>query len=224
MTNLGETLPKVIGGSTAAASSSKAFLLCSRRARSLNLVRGGRMPVTMTLSKSPPKPWGSPRPRDPSDAMGVFRDLIAQKSREYISAGNAVHFKNLANIKPTIDDDTEDDATGEARARLKAESLQAREAAEAARKAAVKAYFARIKSKTTVVDDLMDTEAAAVARKRYAAESKARKEAEQAEIKRENDEVRSAVRRRGEHHAQTPHHGFARSHPRLGSCGREHSL
>lgn len=130
------------------------------------------MPVTMRGSPISP----------PRDEMGAARDLIAQRRRQQIEEENKVYKDHLKNAKPTIDDDTEDDATGEARARLRVEAAAAREAAEAERKAKARDFHAKIKAAHTVTDDWMDTEAAAVARDRMAAESRARKATEQAAI------------------------------------------
>ena len=44
--------------------------------------------------------------------MGAVRDLIAQRNADHIRQMNLAHQAALANMKPTIDDDTEDDATG----------------------------------------------------------------------------------------------------------------
>lgn len=134
------------------------------------------MPVIMKGSPTSP----------PRDEMGAARDMIAAKRRAQIEEENKVYKEHLANAKPTIDDDTEDDATGEARARLRVESAAARQAAEAERKAKAREFHAKIKAATTVTDDWMDTEAAALARDRMASESKARKAAEQAAINEAN--------------------------------------
>ena len=101
------------------------------------------MPVTMRGSPSPP--------RQP-DEMKLWREMIASKQAAHYKQDNAVHHGNLLNMKPTIDDDTEDDATGEARARLRQEAAAKREADEAARKAAAKEYFEMLKQAHTVTD------------------------------------------------------------------------
>merc|ERR1719149_517185 len=95
---------------------------------------------------------------------------------------NLEHQQKLQTMKPTIDDDTEDDATGAERARLRAEVAAKREALVAAQKEHAHDFLTKVKSIPTVTDDWMDTEAAAVARGKMAAESQARKAAEQAKI------------------------------------------
>ena len=81
----------------------------------------------------------------PRDEMGAVRDLIAQRNAAHIREMNAEHQAKLAAMKPTIDDDTEDDATGEERARLKKESEAKRAAALAEQKEFAHDFFVRVK-------------------------------------------------------------------------------
>lgn len=81
----------------------------------------------------------------PRDEMGAVRDLIAKRNQDHIRQQNAEHQAKLAAMKPTIDDDTEDDATGAERARLRAESEAKRASAMAEQKEKAHDFFARVK-------------------------------------------------------------------------------
>ena len=159
------------------------------------------MPVTMSLNVSR-SPTHSPTSIIYGQQMsyrgpdGAMRDFIAKKTADQIRQGNLEHMAKIATVKPVIDDDVEDEATGEARKGMAAASAARRAAEEEARKAEVKEYYARLKAKTTVIDDEMDTEAAAIARAEFAAASRARRAAEAAEIRRENEELKQRLSRR----------------------------
>jgi hypothetical protein len=92
-------------------------------------------------------PWKmtsrSPSPK--RDELGEVRDLLQQRFKDRVKEENKAHLEKLANIKPTIDDDTEDDATGEARARLKTESAERRKAEAQALRAKNAQFFSRVK-------------------------------------------------------------------------------
>lgn len=156
------------------------------------------MPVTMSLNVSR-SPTHSPTSIIYGQQMsyrgpdGAMRDFIAKKTADQIRQGNIEHMAKIASVKPVIDDDVEDEATGEARKEMAAASAARRAAEEEARKAEVKEYYARLKAKTTVIDDEMDTEAAAIARAEFAAASRARRAAEAAEIHRENEELKQRL-------------------------------
>lgn len=85
-------------------------------------------------------------------AQADFRERAAAKHLEQAGQEHAAHRHRMANIKPTVDDDTEDDATGEARARLRVESAARRAAKADALKAENQRYFAAIGKVTTLTD------------------------------------------------------------------------
>uniref|UniRef100_A0A7S2CBW9 Trichohyalin-plectin-homology domain-containing protein n=1 Tax=Haptolina brevifila TaxID=156173 RepID=A0A7S2CBW9_9EUKA len=88
---------------------------------------------------------------------------IAKKNEERRRKENSRLAARLAYARPTIDDDTEDDATGERRAMLRVEAAAARKAKEEARKQANAKFFAGIKKAQTVIDTWIEddgTEAA----------------------------------------------------------------
>ena len=93
------------------------------------------MPVSMTGSpKSPPR-----------DEMGAARDYMRKRNEEHIKQMNLEHQQKLQTMKPTIDDDTEDDATGAERARLRAEVAAKREALVAAQKEHAHDFLTKVK-------------------------------------------------------------------------------
>lgn len=93
---------------------------------------GGNAPAWMTVS-----PAGKSRPGSPNrDELGALRDQMIAREKHRIAEENRVMKARLAKTGPTIDDDTEDDETGEARARLKKEAAAKR-----------KAYFQSISQK-----------------------------------------------------------------------------
>ena len=88
-----------------------------------------------------------------------------------------------------IDDDTEDDATGESRARLRADSAARRQAQNDALRSANALYFAIINKTQTKTDSKVwdDGEGSAgAARSIVAAQSRARKEAERRQLEKDN--------------------------------------
>ena len=149
------------------------------------LLPGKTNAVMVMRSKSPKR-----------DGMGEMRDLLAAKNKEHIKQGNAEHQKRLQEIGPTIDDDTEDDATGEARARMKVESAARRKAeAEALRKQTAQ-FFSRVRTATPKTDCKIwdDGEGSAgAARSIVAAQSKARKAKEAEELAAHNAEVKKKL-------------------------------
>ena len=147
------------------------------------------MPISMVGS-----PIRSPSSRGSPDESHAMREFIARKNAEHIRQGNIQHKSHLEHMKPVVDSVMDTEIAAIARAELAAASAARRAEMEAKRKAAVKDYYALLKSKTTVIDDLMDTEAAAIARGRMAAESSARKETESAEIRRENAEMKKRLK------------------------------
>ena len=115
------------------------------------------------------------------DGMRDFREMWVEQSWQRFFQDRSTHREKLTNAKPTIDDDTEDDATGEARARLKAESAARKEAEAEALRASNREYFARINSVSTLTDSKIwdDGEGSAgAARAIVARESAARKKEE----------------------------------------------
>lgn len=101
----------------------------------------------------------------------------------------ALHQQRMANMGSAIDDDTEDDATGEARATLRAEAQARREQQQVALKMRNAAYFALIsKAKPTVDTKIWDDGAgsAGAMRSVVAARSRARKAEEARVLEQEN--------------------------------------
>jgi hypothetical protein len=92
-------------------------------------------------------PWKlASRSQSPKrDELGEVRDLLQQRFKDRVKEENKAHMERLASMKPTIDDDTEDDATGEARARLKVESAERRKAEAQALRAKNAQFFSRVK-------------------------------------------------------------------------------
>ena len=82
-----------------------------------------------------------------SFAQSVANAAQAQQRKE-----QAAHRDKIKYMKSSIDDDTEDDATGEARARLKVESAARKKAEAEARRAENADFFARIRGVTTLTD------------------------------------------------------------------------
>jgi len=132
----------------------------------------------------PHTPWRSKSQmalRGARDELGEVRDALAAKEKERVRQDNKGHRDRLKSSKPTIDDDTEDDATGEARARLKVESAARRKAEKEKLKAVNASYFAKVHSAMPVTDSCIwdDGEGSAGAmRSVVAARSKARKSEE----------------------------------------------
>ena len=73
-----------------------------------------------------------------------IRDRRRAEEQQRIRLENAAHYGRIANMRPVIDDDTEDDATGEARARLRAEAAARRRAEEAALAQDNASFFGRV--------------------------------------------------------------------------------
>ena len=113
---------------------------------------------------------------------------------EGIKKDHKAHCKRVASIKPTIDDDTEDDATGEARAAKRVESAANRKAKMERLKLENQQYFARVKAVTTVTDVKLDDEEAYAARGKIAAETRARKKAEATELAKKNAELMERIK------------------------------
>jgi hypothetical protein len=111
-------------------------------------IGGGSTPPWMTKS-----PAGLSRPGSPMrDELGALRDAMKAREKMRIARENAEYKQRLAIMAPTIDDDTEDDATGEARARLKVDSAKRfRDKAKAMSKKN-KEYFARVKQAQPTLD------------------------------------------------------------------------
>ena len=131
---------------------------------------------------------GNPR----NDELRMVRDRIWSDYQARITAENKAHRDKLCNMKPTIDDDTEDDATGEARARLKVEAAERRVAAEVARKAVNVQYFAYIRAAQAVTDTKIWDDgvgSAGAMRSVVAAKKRAIKKAEAIELARKNKEL-----------------------------------
>lgn len=86
------------------------------------------------------------------DELGALRDAMKAREKMRIARENAEYKQRLAIMAPTIDDDTEDDATGEARARLKVDSAKRfRDKAKAMSKKN-KEYFTRVKQAQPTLD------------------------------------------------------------------------
>ena len=123
------------------------------------------------------------------DELGEVRDFIASQRQAYIKKDNHTHRTRLANMKATIDDDTEDDETGEARARMRVESAARRRADVEKLREANRAFFQRIKGAQPVTDTkIWDDGAgsAGEARAIVAAQAKARRIAEAKKLATEN--------------------------------------
>ena len=86
------------------------------------------------------------------DELGALRDQIALREKQRIARENAEYKVRLAQMAPTIDDDTEDDATGEARARLKIESAKRFRDKAKAMSRKNKQYFERVKKAQPTLD------------------------------------------------------------------------
>lgn len=125
-----------------------------------------------------------------------FQERAADVYLDKAWTEHAAHRERLANARSSIDDDTEDDATGEARARLKAESEVRRRVEAETLAQANSAYFERVRAATTVTDSKIwdDGEGSAGAmRSVVAAESKARKAAEAAQLAVDNEMRRASL-------------------------------
>lgn len=121
-----------------------------------------------------------------------FREQWAAAYDEKILPLHSEHVQRLPTIGSAIDDDTEDDATGEARARLREESAARRLAEAEELKARNQEYFSQLSSVTTLTDSRIwdDGEGSAGAmRSVVAAESRARKEEEARQLAKENKEA-----------------------------------
>ena len=86
------------------------------------------------------------------DELGDLRERIQAEYWERVEAENAAHRERLTNSRSAIDDNTEDDATGEARARLRAESAARRTAALERQKLLNKKFFAHIRTAKSAID------------------------------------------------------------------------
>ena len=118
------------------------------------------------------------------------RDRKRAEEAERIRRDNLAHQERLANMRPAIDDDTEDDATGAARARLRAQAAARRQAETASIRAANAAMRARIRNIQAATDNkIWDDGAgsAGAARDVYAQRSRVRKAAEAQRLEAENN-------------------------------------
>lgn len=131
------------------------------------------------------------------DEMGAVRDSIQTQFAERIQQENKEIHVRLATIKPTIDDDTEDDETGVARARLKKEAAARRiEVLATVRRDNAK-FFAVVLNAQPVTDTKIwdDGPGSAGAMRAVAArEWKQRRRAEAIELRRRNAEMRERIK------------------------------
>jgi len=130
------------------------------------------------------------------DELRAVRDKIESDRLERVKRENAEHKARLAATKPKTDDDVEDEATGQDRVRLRAESAKRRGAQQEALKQANAQYFQRIRGATTVTDTKVwdDGEGSAGAmRSVVAAQSRARKEEEARHLAEHNAEVKERL-------------------------------
>jgi hypothetical protein len=147
-----------------------------------------------------------------------YRDAAADWYLKQAEERYRVHQQRLASMTSAIDDDTEDDATGESRARLRAESAARRQAQDDALRSANALYFAIINKTQSKTDSKVwdDGEGSAgAARSIVAAQSRARKEAERHQLEEDNasrvmrlSQLSSAVVRlgRGQRHFHCSFH------------------
>lgn len=155
------------------------------------LLGGAVAPPWMTKSKA-----GLSRPGSPMrDELGAVRDRMKQMERDRIARENAANKMRLLGMTPTIDDDTEDDATGEARARLRVESAKKFRAQLRERSRKNAEYFARVRAaKATLDTKIWDDETVdaqgnvikGAGREAAAAASKARKAKEAKDLAKAN--------------------------------------
>ena len=118
-----------------------------------------------------------------------YRDAAADWYLKQAEERYRVHQQRLASMTSAIDDDTEDDATGESRARLRAESAARRQAQDDALRSANALYFAIINKTQSKTDSKVwdDGEGSAgAARSIVAAQCRARKEAERRQLEKDN--------------------------------------
>ena len=125
------------------------------------------------------------------------RDARRVADQERIQRENAEHRERLANMQPTIDDNTEDDATGEARARAREASDARRREQAAALRQKNREIRARLRSIGAAIDSKIwdDGEGSAgAARSMYAAQSRARKEHQAQMMRQQNSAYASRMR------------------------------
>lgn len=125
-----------------------------------------------------------------------FRQQAASAYLDRAWEAHAVHRHKLANMQSSIDDDTEDDATGEARAKLRAQSAARREVEAEALRMRNLQMRARINSIQAKTDSKVwdDGEGSAGAmRVVVARESKARRKAEAQSLAMSNKEHQRRV-------------------------------
>ena len=115
-----------------------------------------------------------------------IRDRRRAEDQMRIRRENREQRIRLAYMRPTIDDDTEDDATGIARAEARAESANTRREEAIAISIANKAHRMRLAAVKARTDDDVTDDAAGFARARVAAESNRRKQQEQQRIATDN--------------------------------------
>jgi len=114
------------------------------------------------------------------------RDRRREEEQRRIRRENAAHRERIAHMKTKIDDDTEDDATGVARARARAKSAARKQAEAQALRQANEERRARLRNVQAVTDDDVTDEAAGAARIAMAAASQAREEDEARQLAEEN--------------------------------------
>ena len=127
-----------------------------------------------------------------------FREKWAEVYDKKVLPLHQDHIKRLPTITSSIDDDTEDDATGEARARLREESETRRRAEAQELRERNKEYRAALSSVTSLTDSKIwdDGEGSAGAmRSVVATRSQARKAEEAKQLAAENEENRSRLSR-----------------------------
>jgi hypothetical protein len=114
----------------------------------------------------------------PIEETNELRDQRRADELERIRRENKAHRERIANVRTKVDDDTEDDATGEARARARSVSIAKRQASAEALQQANVQHNRRMSSVQAAVDDDVMDDAAGRARVQFAEESRERKEAE----------------------------------------------
>lgn len=115
-----------------------------------------------------------------------IRDAKRAEDQARIRRENYEQRQRLAYMRPTIDDDTEDDEVGVARAAARAESAQRRREERVAISLANKAHRMRLAAVKARTDDDVSDDPSGMARRQVAAASRARKQAEAQRIQAEN--------------------------------------
>jgi len=125
-----------------------------------------------------------------------YRDFAADWYLKQMQMHDAGHRERMAKMTSSIDDDTEDDATGVARARLKADSAAKRQEAANRLKEENANYFAMLNSTRTVLDTKVWDDGAGSAgamRSVVAARARERREKEAQRIAAENEVYRTRM-------------------------------